>query len=101
MSGTSSAIRENLIRYGERAADLDDRLLRLAGRLGDALDAFRASRSDVAPPIPELDENLRQLARTGRAMDEWVVRMGRAFAEADGGPLDRQVKYRRPDAPTG
>ncbi|MDP8931244.1 MAG: hypothetical protein M3O70_22410 [Actinomycetota bacterium] len=91
MSGTSSAIPENLIRFGEQAAELDDRLLRLAGSLGDALDAFRASRSEFAPPIPQLDDNLRQLARPGRVMDEWVVRVGRAFAEADGGPLDRQV----------
>ncbi|MFN2556413.1 MAG: hypothetical protein ABR592_05985 [Nitriliruptorales bacterium] len=91
MSGVSSAIPENLIRYGEQAAELDDRMLRLTGRLGDALDAFRASRGEFAPPIPELDENLHQLARTGRAMDEWVVQVGRAFAEADGGPLDRQV----------
>ncbi len=91
MSGTSSAIPENLIRYGEQAAELDDRMLRLAGRLGEALDAFRASGSEFAPPISELDDKLHQLARTGRSIDEWVVRVGRAFAEADGGPLDRQV----------
>lgn len=91
MGETSSAIPKRLIRFGDQATDIDDRLLRQAGTLGDALDAFRASHSELAPPIPQLDDSLRQLARSGRAMDEWVGRIGRAFAEADGGRTDRAV----------
>lgn len=91
MGETSSAIPQHLIRFGDQAADIDDRLLLQAGPLGDALDAFRASHSELAPPIPQLDDSLRRLARGGRAMDEWVGRIGRAFAEADGGRTDRPV----------
>ncbi len=89
MSATSSAIPQNLIRFGEQAAEIDDHLLALAGPLQDALDAFRASASDFAPPIPEVDETLRQLARRGRAMDDRVALIGRAFRDAAHGRLAR------------
>jgi len=91
VSATSSAIPQNLIRFGEQAAEIDDHLPALAGPLQDALDAFRATGSEFAPPIPEVDETLRQLARRGRAMDDRVVFIGRAFRDAAHGRLARPL----------
>ena len=81
----SSARPQELVRYSDRAVQIDHELSSESHRLGSTLDRFERTCTEGAfrVRVGYLDDSLRAYTRDAESRDAWVRTVGLAFQNAD------------------
>ena len=82
----SSAVPDHLTAFARHAGILDHDLAAVAGRLERALDAFAVTRPESVA-VPTLGPAVRRHHEESARLNDWVGRVGQAFAAADRGAV--------------